>query len=49
MFCEGLSGRGRHITYDDVLKDSGFMEAKGFDVGFIHGVDRVTSCKNIEI
>ena len=57
MFCEGLSGRRRQITYVDVLKDNGFMEAKGFDVGFISGVggfvlpyqEAVSSCKNIEI
>ena len=54
MFCEGLSGRRRQITYVDVLKDNGFMEAKGFDVGFIFDVgriieDAVPSGKNIEI
>ena len=55
MFCEGVSGGGRQITYIDVLKDFGFMEAKGFHNGFIQGVDRefgrqgflVSSCKNI--
>ena len=35
MFCEGLSGRRRQIKYLDVLKDFGFMKAKGFDYGFI--------------
>ena len=57
MFCEGLNGRGRQITYFDVLKDFGFMEAKGFDVGFIFDVgliiadqeDAVSPGKNIEI
>ena len=37
MFCEGVSGGGRQITYIDVLKDFGFMEAKGFHNGFIQG------------
>ena len=57
MFCDGLSGRRRQIRYLDVLKDFGFMEAKGFDVGFIHELpwhlpreDLVSSRgKNVEI
>jgi hypothetical protein len=35
VFCEGKDGKGRQITYFDVLKDFGFMEAKGFDYAFI--------------
>ena len=39
MFCKGRDGVERHITYDDVSKDFGFMAAmglpKGVDYGYI--------------
>ena len=44
VFCEGKTGGERQITYDDVLKDFGFMEAKGFDPGF-GGVNNLASGK----
>ena len=56
MFCEGKDGKGRQITYFDVLKDFGFMEAKGFDYGFIAAYSEsafsdidVFSCKNVKL